>query len=403
MTVIKRRYNGTWRVLGNGATFAVPLPPVKVQVDVSIAEQVTVSWTAPADSGGSALTGYTVTFTRSSNGASGTKSVGSGVLSTVVLNLTAGEMYTFSVHASNAIGPSSESSPPVQALITDAGAFAMPIAATVGPRTAPNRVLTSTQALSELRSTGYLSRVTITGTFGLAGSDGLNWVIEDCRFEGGGTYAIRGYTSGGAFTGTQTQRPLFRYCEVVGAAAHSGGTGSSSACIYGNDMIFDHVDVYGSADGIKAGSRFEARRSWIHDMDHPSGAHCDAVQITSGTDSVFIGNRFDAYIGYSSDGSQMPVGDTGNAVLQTGSVTNNISALWEYNWFAGGHYTIRSAGADVRVNYTFRNNRFLRYGTSVALGLTNLPPNRYGPIYGGVATNEVWENNVWDDTEEVVN
>lgn len=279
--------------------------------------------------------------------------------------------------------------------------YVMPTTNTTGPRVAPNRTLTAAQALAELRTTSYLSQVTVTGTFTLDGSDGLNWVIEDCRFEGGSTYVVRGYTSS-AFTGTQAQRPIFRYCELVGRAAQGSGNSDTGAAIYGDDLLIEYADIYGSVDGIKVRSRIEMRYSWVHDLDHPTGAHCDAVQIVSGTNSILIGNRFDAYVGYSSDGSLVPVGDTGNGVLQTGSVTGNISALWEHNWFAGGHYTIRGADDDSRVEYVFRDNRFLRYGTSVALGLTNLAPNRYGPVYGGVVTNEIWENNVWDDTNELV-
>lgn len=400
MVVIKRRYNGTWRTLGSGSSSTVPLSPTSVQVDVSIAEQATVSWVAPIDTGGSSITGFTVSYVRVSDGLADTKGVGPAVLSTTILNLAAGETYTFTVRAANANGPSGESAS-VQALITNAGAFILPNASTVGPRSMPNRTLTAAQALAELRATSYLSQTTVTGTFVLDGSDGVNWVIEDCRFEGGSTYVVRGYT-GSAFTGTQAQRPLFRYCELVGRAAQSGGNSSTGAVFYGDDVLFDHIDAYGGVDGLKVRSRMEIRHSWVHDLDHPAGAHCDAVQIVSGTNSVLIGNRFDAYIGYSSDGSLAPTGDTGNGVLQTGAVNGNISALWEHNWFAGGHYTIRGAGNDIRVEYVFRGNRFLRFGTSVALGLTNLPPSRYGSTYGGVTTNEIWENNVWDDTEEVV-
>lgn len=280
------------------------------------------------------------------------------------------------------------------------GTLTIPTAATVGPRYAPTRTITAAQALTELRGTGRLSRVTIQGTISLAGSDGVGWIVEDARIEGG-TYGVRGYAGGNApFTGTQAQRPVFRYVEVVGTAAR--GAGGCSASVYGYDMIFEYADVYGCADGVKASRNFEMRYSWVHDLDHPSGAHCDAVQIVSGTNIVFVGNRFDAYIGYSSDGSQTPDGDTGNAVLQTGSVTGQVSATWEHNWFAGGHYTIRGDGNNALVDYTFRNNRFLRNGMSVTLGLTNLPPNRYGPVYGGVTANEVWENNVWDDTGQPV-
>ncbi len=400
MVVIKRRYNGMWRILGSGSSSTVPLAPTGVQVDVSIAEQATISWMAPADTGGSPITGYMVSYARMSDGLADSKSVGAGVLSTSIVDLAAGDTYIFTVHAANVNGVSEESAA-VQALITVAGGFVLPTLATVGPRNAPNRTLTAAQALAELRSTNYLSRTIVTGTFGLDGSDGVNWVIEDCRFEGGSTYGVRGYT-GTAFTGTQAQRPVFRYCEILGRAAYGNGDSDTGACVYAADIIIEHSNIYGGVDGIKARHRLDMRHSWVHDLDHPAGAHCDAVQIVSGINSVFIGNRFDAYVGYSSDGSLTPTGDTGNGVLQTGSVTGPISALWEYNWFAGGHYTIRGAGSDPQVEYIFRNNRFLRFGTSVALGLANLPPSRYGSNYGGVTTNEVWENNVWDDTEEVV-
>ena len=401
MVLVKRRYNGTWRTLGGSGSPTVPLAPTNVQVSSTVNGQANVSWTPPADTGGSPLTGYTVTFIRASDSALDTAIVGAVVTSTSITSLTEGELYTFSVHADNAIGSSAESDPPAQVVIAGGVALTLPTAATTGPRTAPNRTITAAQALSELRTTSYLSQATVTGTFALDGSDGVNWVIEDCRFEGGNNYTIRGYT-GTAFTGTQAERPVFRYCEILGRAAYGSGDSNTGACVYAADIIIEHADIYGGNDGIKARHRLELRYSWVHDLDHPSGAHSDAVQIVSGTNSVFIGNRFDAYVGYSSDGSLVPTGDTGNAVLQTGSVTGNTSALWEHNWFAGGHYTIRGAGDDVRVEYVFRNNRFLRYGTSVALGLTNLAPNRYGPTYGGVTTNEVWENNVWDDTEEVV-
>lgn len=62
--------------------------------------QVTVRWTAPVSNGGSAITGYTVTA--SPGGA--TCSWTSGPLSCVVIGLTAGTSYTFSVTATNSVG-----------------------------------------------------------------------------------------------------------------------------------------------------------------------------------------------------------------------------------------------------------------------------------------------------------
>ena len=393
MTTIKRRYGNTWRVIGTGSS-SVPLAPIHIEAAPGLAGQALIAWQAPPDTGGSAITGYTVTYTRVSTGVAATSDVSAATRSLTLSGLTAG-LYWATVHATNANGNSTESDiAQVEVVASGGGSLTMPTLANTGPRLSTTRTITASAALTELRTTGLLQRTIITGTFTLAGSDGVNWIIEDCEFQGGSLYGIRSYTTG-AFTGTQEQRPIVRYCNIIGAGAFSSS--SSSACIYGDDIKLDHCNLWGGVDGVKARNRIELRSCWVHDLDHPSGAHSDAVQIVSGTEIVFIGNRFDAYVGYSSDGSSTPTGETGSGMLQTGAVSGPITALWEDNWFAGGHYTIRG-DADVRVAYTFRRNRWRRFGESVALGLTNLPPNRYGPTYGGVTTNSVWEDNVWDDT-----
>jgi hypothetical protein len=68
------------------------------------AGEVTVSFTAPADDGGSPITGYTATS--SPGGINGT-GTGSPIS---VSGLSTGAVYTFSVHATNAGGDSAESS-----------------------------------------------------------------------------------------------------------------------------------------------------------------------------------------------------------------------------------------------------------------------------------------------------
>ena len=69
--------------------------------------KATVSWTAPADNGGSAVTSYVVTATP--GGATAT--VSAPTTSTDVNGLTNGTAYTFTVHAVNAAGAGPESSP----------------------------------------------------------------------------------------------------------------------------------------------------------------------------------------------------------------------------------------------------------------------------------------------------
>jgi hypothetical protein len=274
-----------------------------------------------------------------------------------------------------------------------AATSAKPDRSNTGPRVALTRTLTSAQALAELRATRRLSGVRVTGGFRLSGSDGRGWVIEDCRFEArGSSYAVQSYASLSPFTGTTAERPILRHVEIVGSAGT--GSGRSSASVYGSDIVLDHAEIFGSDDGVKATGRIDVLASWIHDNDHPDGAHCDAIQIRSGRGILIRGSRLDAYVGYSSDGSTS-LGGRCSGALQTGSVTGPIEARWEGNWFAGGHYTIRgSTSPDVQ--YVFRNNKWMRNGTSVVLNRSDLPPNTYGPTTSSLGDFDA--SNVWEDT-----
>jgi hypothetical protein len=83
----------------------VPGAPTSVTATAGNA-QASVQWTAPASNGGSPILSYTVT----SNPAGGTAST-LGATSTTVTGLTNGTSYTFTVIATNAIGPSAGSLP----------------------------------------------------------------------------------------------------------------------------------------------------------------------------------------------------------------------------------------------------------------------------------------------------
>ena len=79
----------------------VPGAPTGVTATAGNA-QATITWAAPTSNGGSAITGYTVT----SNPGGKTASVGGSTLAATVTGLTNGTSYTFTVVASNTIGPS---------------------------------------------------------------------------------------------------------------------------------------------------------------------------------------------------------------------------------------------------------------------------------------------------------
>jgi hypothetical protein len=78
--------------------------PTSISALAASSTSATITFTAPSSTGGSAITGYTVTSTPGSITASGANSP------ITVTGLTTGTPYTFTVHATNAIGNSSESS-----------------------------------------------------------------------------------------------------------------------------------------------------------------------------------------------------------------------------------------------------------------------------------------------------
>ena len=96
---------GTQSAASNAVTVQAPTAPTAptgITVDPATGS-VKVGWIAPTDNGGSALTGYRVT-PYIGGSAQTPVTVGAGVTSTVVDNLTNGTTYRFTVTAVNAIG-----------------------------------------------------------------------------------------------------------------------------------------------------------------------------------------------------------------------------------------------------------------------------------------------------------
>lgn len=72
-------------------------------------QRAVVSFTAPANNGGAAITGYTVTATDTTNGTHGGQTATGASSPLTVTGLTNGDHYTFTVHATNTKGNSVES------------------------------------------------------------------------------------------------------------------------------------------------------------------------------------------------------------------------------------------------------------------------------------------------------
>lgn len=93
-----------------------PNAPTGASAVAGTAGHATVSWTAPVDSDGYAITGYTVTATSSDGGAAASSTVGN-VTTTSVAGLTSAKHYTFTVAAINAQGTGAASAATSSVLI----------------------------------------------------------------------------------------------------------------------------------------------------------------------------------------------------------------------------------------------------------------------------------------------
>jgi hypothetical protein len=192
--------NGTASAAASVTPGSVPGAPTGVSA-VGGAGQATVLFTAPGSNGGVAITGYTATS--SPGGLTGTCSTSP----CVVTGLTNGTSYTFTVHATDAVGDSVESSP---------SAAVVPMAAPAAPTglagTTTDTTLTVTFSAPDANGSA------ITG-YEISTDNGVTWVTLSTS------------ASGSDLTGTVMGLTASTTYQVKVRAINGVGTGPATAAV----------------------------------------------------------------------------------------------------------------------------------------------------------------------------
>jgi hypothetical protein len=158
--------------------------------------QAVITWAAPSNNGGSAITGYTVTAAPG-----GATCATTGALTCTVTGLTNGSSYTFTVSATNVAGNSSASAPSAAVI-----PITVPGAPTTVAGTAGNGQVVLTWTAPTTTGGSTITGYTVTAAPG--GSS--------CVTTGALTCTVTGLTNGTAYTFTAT-------------ATNSAGPGTASA------------------------------------------------------------------------------------------------------------------------------------------------------------------------------
>jgi len=246
--VLRHRGGNVWRIvesnaaLSSGSSATVPGAPTGVSAVAGNA-QATVSFTAPASNGGSAITGYTATSTPGSLTASGASSP------LTVTGLTNGTAYTFTVHATNAIGNGPESS---------ASSAVTPTSGATAPGAPTGLTATAGNAQASLSWTAPASN---------GGSAVADYVVQYRTTSGPGAWTT--FTDG---TSTTTSATVTGLTNGTGydfqvAAVNAIGTGAysatASATPAGSSTIVQ--DTFTGADGTSLGAHTgEVGATWTH-------------------------------------------------------------------------------------------------------------------------------------------
>ena len=160
-------------------------------------------------------------------------------------------------------------------------------------------------------------------------------VVRDSRITTGEDYGI--------FVGELVQNVRLEHVTIIG----TGPDCSAGLAPFGN-WTARHLDVSGCADGVKMHGGQHLEHSYIHDLAVGDATHNDAIQVTSGANSVIHHNTL--------------IAPVQNAALM---MSSNFAAVDNWiitdNLFSGGNYTVyvRNQGFGDPTRVTLSNNTWV--------------------------------------------
>ena len=318
----------------------VPNTPTSVSASVSTAGAATVSFTAPLNNGGVAITGYTVTASPGGF----TCNAAADASSCVVTGLTNGTAYTFTVIATNEIGNSVASS----------------ATSAVTPQTAAS------------------APTTITATAG----DGQASVAFSGAVTNGSTianYTVQAYDSNGNAVADATCTTSTSPCTVTGLANGSTYT----------FKVISNSTVYGA--GSTTASAVSIASNAVTPATAPSAP--TSVQVSPGTGKVTVswtepasnGSPITSYLvqAYDADGNAV-TGATCTAIAP--ATTCDVSA----NLAAGSNYTFKvtaTSAVGTSLASTASTTAAINAAPSVPLSVTAVAGNAAATVSWGSPAN----------------
>jgi len=279
--------------------------------------QATVTFTAPASNGGSPITGYTVTSNPGNITASGS---GSPI---TVIGLTNGSTYTFTVTASNAVGPGPISQPPSNSVMP----LGTPGAPTGVSATAGNGQATITFTAPASNGGSPITGYTVTSNPGNIAASGSGSPITVIGLTNGSTYTFTVTASNAVGPGPSSQPPSNSVTPTTPGNTINGSCGTSNnvyffltpasnLCSSGNaSNVSSNVSWNWTCNGSNGGSTASCSAPKIIS---PSTSMVSATPLTFNFTGMKSGNTFTVY--------QSTGGGSPFAVTSSSSTTYTIPA-----------------------------------------------------------------------------